>query len=129
VLAIDTNVVVRFLVADDPVQAAKARTLLETEAIQVSVTVMMETEWVLRSAYGFDRTALIGALESFAGLPNVTVQESDRVARALMWAAEGMDFADALHLGGAEGCEAFATFDRRMARSWSQADATPVRIL
>jgi predicted nucleic acid-binding protein len=128
-LAIDTNVVVRFLVGDDPSHAAKAKALLETETVQVSVTVMMETEWVLRSAYGFDRVVLLRALRGFAGLANVTVQEPERVARALDWAADGMDFADALHLVAADGCEAFATFDRRMARRPAGREAVPVRVL
>lgn len=54
---------------------------------------------------------------AFAGLPNVTFQEPERVAAALKWADGGMDFADALHLAAAADCEAFATFDQKMAKA------------
>jgi predicted nucleic acid-binding protein len=116
-LAIDTNVVVRFLTRDDPGQAARARALIEREDILLASTVLLETEWVLRSAYGLGRTEVIGALTRFAGLPRVTLDEPIRVAKALAWAEDGMDLADALHLAAADGCEAFMTFDRRMAKA------------
>ena len=50
--SIDTNVLVRFLTSDDPGQYAKARTLFEREAIFISDTVILETEWVLRTVIG-----------------------------------------------------------------------------
>ena len=50
-IAIDTNVVVRFLVNDDPEQAQRARRLIESEDVFLSTTALLETEWVLRVAY------------------------------------------------------------------------------
>lgn len=113
-LAIDTNVVVRLLTGDDPDQAARARALLAGGRVFVALTVLLEAEWVLRCAYGFDRLAVVGALEAFAGLEAVVVERPQLLAGALRRCAAGMDFADALHLGAAEGCEGFVTFDRRM---------------
>ena len=126
-LAIDTNVIVRFLTGDDPGQAARARTLIESQDVLASSTVLMEAEWVLRSAYDLDRIAVVQALTAFAGLPHVFVQEPERVARALDWARTGMDFADALHLAGAGECEAFVTFDRRFVKAAAGLEAEAVR--
>lgn len=126
-LAIDTNIVVRFLTGDDPKQAAKAKALIEGEDIFVSATVLLEAEWVLRSAYGLAKGDVIRALGQFAGLPRVTLDDPARIARALSWAAAGMDFADSLHLAAAERCDALLTFDRRFQKSATHADGPPVR--
>jgi len=111
-LAIDTNVVVRFLTGDHPRQSARARRLLDSGELYVSATVLLETEWVLRAVYGREPIAICRALRAFAGLPGVAVEEPALVALALDRAEQGMDFADALHLGRAEHCEALLTFDR-----------------
>lgn len=115
-LAIDTNVIVRFLTADDPVQARRARRLIETETVFVATTVLLETEWVLRSAYGYSAALARKALAAFAGLPRVVLEDAPLIATALARMEGGMDFADALHLGRAEGCTAFASFDRKLAK-------------
>lgn len=111
---IDTNVVVRFLVGDDKHQAQKARAAFEAGDIFVATTVLLETEWVLRGAYGFAPGRVAEALMGLAGLPGVVVEEPAALALALDWMSEGMDFADALHLAKANGCTAFLTFDRRL---------------
>lgn len=115
--AIDTNVLVRFLTGDDPRQAARARKLIAAGNIFVAMSVLLETEWVLRSGYGFATERIVRALRDFAGLPGVTLEDPLLAARALDWAEQGLDFADALHLGRAEGCSAFMSFDRRLARA------------
>lgn len=116
-LAIDTNVVVRLLVGDHPDQSARARALIERHRVLAPTTVVLESEWVLRGAYGLAKADVLAALRAFAGLPNVTLQEPERVAAALKWADDGMDFADALHLAAAADCEAFVTFDQEMAKA------------
>lgn len=115
--AIDTNVIVRFLTGDDPAQTAKARKLIEGGDIFVSTTVLLETEWVLRSGYGFAAGRLVQALRDFAGLPGVTLEDPQLAARALDWAGQGLDFADALHLARARDCTAFTSFDRKLAKA------------
>ena len=115
-LAIDTDVIVRFLTGDDPAQARRARRLIETEAVFVATTVLLETEWVLRSAYGYSATLAREALTAFAGLPRVALEDAPLIATALERMARGMDLADALHLGRTDGCTAFASFDRKLAR-------------
>src|SRR5690349_16758599 len=101
-LAIDTNIVVRYLVADDPAQAARARKLVDNNDVLVCTTVMLECEWVLRSVYGFSALQCAKALADFAGLPRVTLEDPATVAKALGWVRQGVDFADGLHLAKAE---------------------------
>jgi predicted nucleic-acid-binding protein len=116
VQAIDTNVVVRFLADDDEQQSARAREVLARGEVYVSSTVLLESEWVLRAGYKLPRQDVLRALDAFANLPSVRLDDPDRVGKALGWAMEGMDFADALHLAAAEGCESFVTFDRGLKR-------------
>ncbi|MCY3857097.1 MAG: type II toxin-antitoxin system VapC family toxin [Rhodospirillales bacterium] len=124
--AIDTNVVVRYLTGDDPYQSARARTAVDGGAVFASTTVLLESEWVLRSVYGFAPEEIAAALRAFAGLPGVAVENPSRIAAALDRAEAGMDFADALHLGAAARCDTMLTFDRRFIE---QAHSGPVRML
>ena len=111
--AVDTDVLIHYLTGDDPEQAARARAAVDAGPVFASTTVLLESEWVLRSVYGFAGREVAAALRSFAGLPGVSVENPSLLAEALARAEEGMDFADALHLGAAAGCEAMLTFDRR----------------
>jgi len=116
VRAIDTNVLVRFLTGDHPEQSEKARLLVEEGDLFVGITVFLESEWVLRSTYGFSPSAICRSFRAFAGLSGVTVENPDLLAEALDHVEAGMDFADALHLGACAQCDAFLTFDRKFAR-------------
>lgn len=113
-IAIDTNILVRIIVDDEPKQVAKARRLLEEGRVYVLTTVFLESEWVLRSMYGLDRERMTTSLMAFCSLPNVVLEEETRVRHALELHSEGMDLADALHLAGAERADAFATFDKAL---------------
>ncbi len=115
--AIDTNVVVRYLTDDDPRQAAKARGVVDAGGVFVGTTVLLESEWVLRSVYGLSAKDVAAALRAFSGLPGVTVESSSSLKEALDRAEAGMDFADALHLGAAAHCQIMLTFDRSFIRT------------
>jgi predicted nucleic-acid-binding protein len=115
VLAVDTNIIVRYLTRDDAEQFARASALIETEDVYVCTTVLLETEWVLRRGYRLCGKRVGAALAAFAGLPRVTLEDPASAAKALEWMRQGMDFADALHLARATGCEAFVSFDRQLA--------------
>jgi predicted nucleic-acid-binding protein len=112
VIAIDTNVLTR----DDPVQAARAKALIETGPVLVLESVVLETEWVLRTRYGFDRAAIARGVRQLLGLPGVTVERPGTLARAFDLHDQGFDFADALHLACSRRAEAFATFDQALRR-------------
>ncbi|MGI3778659.1 MAG: type II toxin-antitoxin system VapC family toxin [Janthinobacterium lividum] len=120
--AVDTNVVVRFLVGDDPKQTEKARQVIGREPVFVPRTVVLEVEWVLRGVYGMAVERVVPALRALAGLPGVTFEDAAMVAKAMAWAEAGLDFADALHLAAARECEGFVTFDKRFARAGSRVE-------
>jgi len=122
-IALDTNILARFYVDDpgDP-EAARQRPiarqiLTESPSLFVPLTVVLELEWVLRAFYRFRPEQIVRVLEHLLGLANVNTEASGRIAAALPLTAEGMDFADALHLAGSDHCKALYTFDdRRFAR-------------
>jgi predicted nucleic acid-binding protein len=116
-LAIDTNVLVRLVVADDPDQTRRARDLVDQNEIWIATTVLLESEWVLRSLYRQGPAQVAAAFRSFSGLPGVTLQDPDAAAWALNAFEQGVDFADALHIASAIGREAFVTFDRKLIKS------------
>jgi predicted nucleic-acid-binding protein len=126
-LAIDTNLVVRYLTGDHPKQSIRARKLIDAGGIYVGVTVMLETEWVLRSVYEFQPGDVCRALRAFAGLPGTTIEDEGLVATALDRVERGMDFADALHVGKAGHCEAMVTFDRKFIKAAKAVGVETVR--
>lgn len=126
-LAIDTNLIIRYLTGDHPKQSARARKLIDAGDIYVSITVMLEAEWVLRSVYEYQPGDVCRALRAFAGLPGMTIEDEALVAAALDRVECGMDFADALHLGKASHCEAQVTFDRKLIKAARAAGVETVR--
>ena len=125
VLSIDTNIVLRLLTADEPIQTARARALVENSPVRVSTTVVLEAEWVLRRGYRLDRGAVLSGLRALLGIPNLVLDELDRVLEALELAEAGLDFADALHVAAAKECEAFVTFDRALIRGAARTLVNP----
>lgn len=128
--AVDTNVLVRLLTRDDPAQAAIAAAEMKAGPIYVSATVLMETEWVLRFAYKFDRDQVGAALLGVANLSGAVVDDEAAVRAALQWHGAGMDFADALHVARLQQADEFITFDQALARKADKLGVTPsVRLL
>ena len=116
-IALDTNVVVRLLVNDDAVQARRARTLLAAgHDVRLPVTVLLEVEWVLRSAYGYPAPQVMTFLRALLGLPGVSTDNIAAVAAAIAACEQGLDFADALHLALSGDAERFYTFDANLRR-------------
>jgi predicted nucleic-acid-binding protein len=113
---VDTNVIVRLLTGDDPVQAEKSRNVFRKPEIYIPETVILETEWVLRHAYHFGAETIGEAFKKLCGLPNVVLHNPRSMQAALQWYSDGMDFADALHLAASQGCKTFLSFDRRFVR-------------
>jgi predicted nucleic-acid-binding protein len=116
VRALDTNVLVRALVQDDPAQALRAQACLSAQPVYIPVTVILELEWVLRSRYGYPPKAIADAMEKLAILENTIVSEQAAVVVAARKMRQGWDFADALHHALATGCDDFATFDTTLSR-------------
>jgi len=113
-ITIDTNVLVRLLTGDDPVQTQRAAALFSQERIFIPKTVLLETEWVLRYSYERAPSTILDAFNKVLGLPQVLAEDSAVVINALAGYARGMDFADALHLASGHAGSTFATFDKRL---------------
>lgn len=126
-LAIDTDLIVRYLTGDHPMQSPRARALIDGQLVFVAVTVILEVEWVLRSTYDYAPLEIARTLRAFGGLPTVEVEDAAIVSSALDLAEKGMDFADALHLGKSAHCEGFATFDRKFIKAAKAAGHGSVR--
>ncbi len=114
--AVDTNVLVRALVQDDPAQTKAALALLKNHQVYVPVTVVLELEWVLRSRYAFTQSVIAQTMEKITALENVVVAERDAVLSAAAKLAHGWDFADALHHALSQGCDDFVTLDADLAK-------------
>ncbi len=117
-IAVDTNVLVRFLTWDDSVQAEAARAVMESGAvIVVPMIVVCELAWVLKRAYRYDDTDVA---RSIRGLAASRLVEIDRPAidRGLQLLSVGGDFADGViqHEATRAKCDRTVTFDREFAR-------------
>jgi predicted nucleic-acid-binding protein len=112
---IDTNVLVRLLVIDDPRQCAVARSLFERETVRVLRTVLLESEWVLRARLQVERERIHAFFVGLADTVNVEIEDEPIVREALALYEAGLDFADAMHASAA-GADPIATFDERFAK-------------
>lgn len=122
-IAIDTNVLVRFLTQDDPEQARAAtgfmNGLRQTNPGFISREVMVELVWVLERAYGFSRAEVAGALEALLSATEIEVEVADDTGRAVFQYREGgFGFADLMIAAAARRADAMplVTFDRKAAR-------------
>jgi predicted nucleic-acid-binding protein len=123
VVALDTNVVVRLLVGDDPAQTKKAeRVFLEhvrAGGVFISLVVLAELGWVLSAAYAWDRATIHSRVQRLVRTRNVRVEELELVESALDEYERGKaELADCLILGLARATSgALLTFDKKLARS------------
>ena len=123
-IGFDTNVIVRYLTQDDPVQSPKAtelieRGLTEEEPGFVSVVAMAETAWVLERVYGRTAEEIAAVIERMLEVEVLVVESEQEVFTAMIAVKEGGDsFADALigALGARAGCSHTLTFDHQALR-------------
>src|SRR5450631_4213527 len=112
--SLDTNILARYYVQDDPRQGAIATRIMTGEPeLFVSRTVVAELEWVLRGYYEIKPDQIHAVLTHLLGLGNVTIELADAVEAALRYYQQGIDFADALHLASSQHCSMLLTFDDR----------------
>jgi predicted nucleic-acid-binding protein len=113
-VALDTNIVLRFLTSDDEQQALAARRLIEdADEIVISTIVLCETAWALSSGYRYPALAVADALRLLIDMQGVDVDRPAAEA-GLKMLRDGGDFADGCILFEAERakCQRLATFDR-----------------
>jgi predicted nucleic-acid-binding protein len=127
--AVDTNVVVRLLTGDDSEQAAAAGWVFAGDSVWIGRTVLLETAWVLESAYGFGDDAIREALTRLLGLPNVQTEDKASLANALALNAQGLDFADAIHLTARPHGAGFVSFDQAFVRRAKRAGVKNISVV
>ena len=122
-IAVDTNVLVRFLVQDDADQARIAGDifdqLTDTETGFVSREVLIELVWVLERAYRLGRSEIAGALDALLSSTELVIEGADDVGPALdLYRNDGFGFADLMIAAAARraGATELVTFDRKAAR-------------
>jgi predicted nucleic-acid-binding protein len=118
---IDTNVLVRYLVADDPLQSAKAKRHMESCTNYVNCIVLCETVWVLESAYDFDRSKIADTLERILSTHEIEVEDAEMALAALQdYRRASAGFTDCLigRRNASHGCDQTVTFDKRAKGAW-----------
>lgn len=111
--AVDTNILARYYLHDDAVQARIAADVLAAGDVFVPKTVILELEWVLRYVADQTEDKVIDCLAHLIALPGITVEDRDEIEAALGYCRNGIDFADALHLSASKSCSELLTFDDR----------------
>jgi len=125
-IAVDTNVVVRLLTADNPAQTEAARRLFASEPIWIAKTVLLETVWVLRTSYSYDERTTREAITRLLGIGHISVENSSEVSAALSLAAEGVAIADAIHLTSIPQGIRFFSFDKSLVKRAARAGVSGV---
>jgi predicted nucleic-acid-binding protein len=127
--SVDTNVLARYVMQDDPVQSVLATEFLATQPCFVPDTVLLETAWLLSSRYGVDRQDLVAVLRGIVELPNVAVSDKRVIDWAIDRFSAGADFADMLHIVLARYTDVFVSFERHLATMAGTETPTSVRYL
>ena len=122
--ALDTNVLIRYIVQDDEAQLAAAKRLIrkcvsEGRSLFVPVTVALEFEWVLRASFGYAKDEVLEVLSNLFSAVELTFGSDRALEVALQLYREGAaDFADCLHIAlvAQAGQQPMWTFDKRAAK-------------
>jgi predicted nucleic-acid-binding protein len=123
-IGLDTNILVRYLTQDDPIQSPKATEIIERRLSEenpgfVSIVAMVETVWVLDRAYLLDTRAIADAIERLLQTDVLIVENEQQVFTAMIALKEGRgSFADAIiaALGSKANCAYTLTFDQKALR-------------
>jgi predicted nucleic-acid-binding protein len=118
-LGVDTNVLVRYLTRDDKAQFERARRLIDRELakgepVLVSLLVLLETEWVLRSRYKLAKKDIVTAFSALLDTADLALEDEPSIENAVYsWKDSAADFADCLIEARNRrlGCRATASFD------------------
>lgn len=114
-IAVDTNVLVRLATGDSAAEHADAESLVASSPVFIPITVLLETEWALRSRYEYAPRQFLAFIHWLLVQPGIEFAEPKSLRAALDLHRGGFDFADALHVVSTGG-RPFATFDRALLR-------------
>jgi predicted nucleic-acid-binding protein len=118
---LDTNVLIRYLLRDDPVQAEQARATIESavqsgEPVVICLLTMLESEWVLRSCASLDKRAVISTFRMLLETRDIRIEQEETLEEALyLYENNNTDFADCIMAAryARLGCSAMLTFDKK----------------
>jgi predicted nucleic-acid-binding protein len=124
-IALDTNLLARLLLQDDKAQHARVKALLASQQMFTApVTIFLELVWVLE-ANDCAPAEIQRGLTLLLGVPNFKPVQADIVRAALTHYAQGLDFADALHLALSRAEQALMTFDKAFVRRAAKLAVAP----
>ena len=123
-IGIDSNILLRAIAADDPVQQNRATKFLKEECTKnepgfINLVVLSEVVWTLDQGYRYNRTQIADVIEALITTTELTVERRDDVVEALSRYRQGnIGFADLLieAVNARQGCSVTVTFDRRAAK-------------
>ena len=116
-IGLDTNILARYYIEDAADKEAQKQRLVAKKIIEsgkklmVCKTVFLEFEWVMRGFYHFSPIEVQQVFQHLLTLPNVDVEDKERLKRAVSSLTEGLDFADAIHHASYNQCDSVLTFD------------------
>ena len=125
-VAIDTNIIVRLFVDDNPSQTTKAARLFIENHILISTSVILETAWVLSKFYAFSSAEIAMSLRKLSSIKTVEISDDLAFDAFLKMVDAGMDVADSVHLASAGNAGWFATFDKAFVKAAKRSEL-PVR--
>lgn len=126
--ALDTCILARWVLRDDPAQAAVADDLL-AQPFFLGVSVLVELSWVLESSGGMGRETLARTLAELVSLPTAWVQNADGVRWAIERFAQRGDFADLMHVANSTPAAGFITFDKAIVKDAGPNAPVPVELI
>ena len=125
-LSVDTNVLARYLLGDDPIQKLLAEQTI-SDGAYVSLTVLLETHWLLTSRYRLSTKQIIQLINLLRENATIQIEADEWVDWMLERLGGGADFADLVHLVASQNQSAFATFDQAMTKQ--AGENSPAKIL
>jgi predicted nucleic-acid-binding protein len=122
-IGLDTHIVVRFIMDDDPVQSRQVQHIIERKLTKlkpgfISLATILETAWVLESVYKRSSRQVAEAIYRILQIETFIIQNEQEVYTAMIALQTGQDFADTLiaALGLWAGCDTTLTFDKKASR-------------
>ena len=127
--ALDTNVLARWLLRDNPAQAAAADRIL-AEPCHISMTVLLELGWVLTKSMRLPRAVVAEMMSCIIDMESIVVERSRQMGWAIERFRSGADWGDVIHLvANSQAASGFATFDKALVRKAAHGSPLPLHLL
>jgi predicted nucleic-acid-binding protein len=128
-IGIDTNVVIRLIVEDDIQQVSVIRQHMAVNEFFISLTVLLETEWVLRSRYAYSRAQIVMAFVGLFDLERTHIECSEWFLWMVEQYEQGLDFGDMIHIVAVRNTSGFITFDQKIKLNDTENSPAKIHIL